>query len=165
MPGDTDSTQAWEELRPVLRAHLHRKLGNVEAAEDAVQETFVRMLRYRHVVEAGEIRALLFRIAASVVVDRHRYATTRRMNDHCAIDDQDLASDDPQPDLNLSNHQDLVLLRRAILALPPRCREVFLLHRFDGLSYRDIARRFGTSERTVENQISHALAVCRRALA
>lgn len=163
--GDTSFARMWEDLRPALRRHLQRQLGSSDAAEDAVQETFLRMLRYRGVDDAGECRALLFRVAASVVVDRQRYAKARRANDHCAIEDQELVSDEPQPDRSLANRQDLALLRRAILALPPRCREVFLLHRFEGLSYRDIARRFGTSERTVENQISHALAVCRRALA
>jgi RNA polymerase sigma-70 factor (ECF subfamily) len=157
--------QMWQELRPALRRHLMRQLGSVDAAEDAVQETFLRMLRYQAIDNPGERRALLFRVAASVVADSGRNAKSRRANDHCTLDDQELVSEAPQPDRNLANHQNLVSLQRAILALPPRCREVFLLHRFEGLSYRDIARRFGTSERTVENQISHALAVCRRALA
>lgn len=164
-PGDPSFAQMWQELRPGLRRHLLRQLGSADAAEDAVQETFLRMLRYRAVDNPGERRALLFRVAASVVADRRRHAKSRRENDHCALDGQELISDVPQPDRKLANHQNLVSLQRAILALPPRCREVFLLHRFEGLSYRDIARRFGTSERTVENQISHALAVCRRALA
>lgn len=163
--GDSSFARLCQDLKPGLRRHLKRQLGNIDAADDAVQETFLRMLRYREVGDPGEIRALLYRVAASVVADRQRYARTRHTDDHCAIEDQDLASDEPQPDRNLANHQDIALLQRAILALPPRCREVFLLHRFEGLSYRDIARRFGTSERTVENQIAHALAVCRRALA
>lgn len=162
--GDPSFARMWKELKPGLRRYLLRQLGSADAAEDAAQETFLRMLRYREIDDPGERRALLFRVAASVVADRRRYAESRRANDHCAIDDQELVSDAPQPDRHLANHQDLVLLQRAILALPPRCREVFLLHKFEGLSYRDIARRFGTSERTVENQISHALAVCRRAL-
>lgn len=162
---DSPFALMWEELRPGLRRYLLRQLGSGEATEDAVQETFLRMLRYRAVDNPGERRALLFRVAASVVADSRRNAKSRRTNDHCALEDHELVSDAPQPDRNLANHQNLVLLQRAILALPPRCREVFLLHRFEGLSYRDIARRFGTSERTVENQISHALAVCRRALA
>ena len=162
--GNPSFAQMWQELKPGLRRYLLRQLGSIDAADDAVQETFLRMLRYRAVDDPGEKRALLFRIAASVVADRRRHAKSRRANDHCALDDQVLVSDTPQPDRNLANHQNLVSLQRAILALPPRCREVFLLHRFEGLSYRDIAHHFGTSERTVENQISHALAVCRRAL-
>jgi len=163
--GNTSFAQMWQELGPGLHRHLQRQFGSSDAAEDAVQETFLRMLRYRMVRDPGERRALLFRVAASVVADSRRNARSRRANDHCAIDEQELASDAPQPDRHLANHQNLVSLQQAILALPPRCREVFLLHRFEGLSYRDIARRFGTSERTIENQISHALAVCRRALA
>ena len=165
VPDDSSFTRMWSELKPGLRRYLLRQLGSVDAAEDAVQETFLRMLRYRAIDNPGERRALLFRVAASVVADSRRNAKSRRVNDHCALDDQELVSDVPQPDRYLANHQNIVALQRAILALPPRCREVFLLHRFEGLSYRDIAHRFGTSERTVENQISHALAVCRRALA
>lgn len=165
VPHDPPFADMWKELRPGLRRYLLRQLGSIDATEDAVQETFLRMLRYQAVGNPGERRALLFRVAASVVADRGRYAKSRHANDHCALEDQELVSDEPQPDRKLSNHQHLVLLQRAILALSPRCREVFLLHRFEGLSYRDIAHRFGTSERTVENQISHALAVCRRALA
>lgn len=154
-----------QDLGPGLRRYLQRQLGNADAADDAVQETFLRMLRYRDRCDIAEIRALLFRVAASVVADRRRQAKTHRADDHCDIADHELASDAPQPDRTLSGAQNLALLKRAILALPPRCREVFLMHRFEDLSYRDIAQRLGISERTVENQIAHALAVCRRALA
>jgi len=153
-----------EDLIPGLRRHLQRQLGSADAADDAVQETCLRMLRYRSRGDADEVRALLFRVAASVLADRWRRAKVLHSNDHCPLDGQELVSCEPQPDRLLAGRQDLGLIKQAIRMLPPRCREVFVLHRFEGLSYRDIARRFGTSERTVENQIAHALAVCRRAI-
>jgi RNA polymerase sigma-70 factor (ECF subfamily) len=153
---------ALKALEGGLRRHLLGQLGSASAAEDALQETFLRMLRYREVREPGEIRALLYRVAASVVADRHRHARSQHADQHCAIEDEEIVSADPQPDRVLAGQQQLALIKRAIAALPPRCRQAFLLHRFDGLSYREIARRTGTSERTVENQIAHALAVCRR---
>lgn len=163
--GEGPFAQMLRELGPGLRRYLQRQLGSADAAEDAAQETFLRMLRYRDRCEEGEIRALLFRVAASVVADRRRHARTHYAKDHCDLDDQELISEEPQPERTLAGSQELALLKRAILALPPRCREVFLMHRFEGLSYREIGHRLGTSERTVENQIAHALAVCRRALA
>jgi len=153
-----------KEIEAGLRRHLLGQLGGAPAAEDALQETFLRMLRYRGVHDPGEIRALAFRVAASVVADRRRHAHAQQADRHCALEDQELVSADPQPDRVLAGQQQLALIKQAIAALPPRCRQAFLLHRFDGLSYREIARRTGTSERTVENQIAHALAVCRRVL-
>ena len=153
---------ALKALEGGLRRHLLRQLGSASASEDALQETFLRMLRYREVREPGEIRALLYRVAASVVADRHRHARSQHADQHCAIEDEEIVSADPQPDRVLAGQQQLALIKQAIAALPPRCRQAFLLHRFEGLSYREIARRTGTSERTVENQIAHALAVCRR---
>lgn len=153
-----------EQMAPGLRRHLLGQLGQASAAEDALQETFLRMLRYRTLQDPGEVRALLYRVAASVVTDRHRHARSQQVEQHCALEDQDIVSADPQPDRVLAGQQQLALIKQAIGELPPRCRQAFLLHRFESLSYREIARRMGTSERTIENQIAHALAVCRRVL-
>jgi RNA polymerase sigma factor (sigma-70 family) len=48
-------------------------------------------------------------------------------------------------------------LRRALTKLDPRTREVFLLHRSEGLSYGEIAQRLGISAVAVERHIAHAL--------
>eukprot|EP01032_Pedospumella_encystans_P004658 gene4658-5533_t len=44
--------------------------------------------------------------------------------------------------------------------LPPRCREAFVLYKFDGLSYAEVAERMGISVRTVEMQLRIAMAAC-----
>lgn len=48
-------------------------------------------------------------------------------------------------------------LNRAIEALPPRCKEIFLLSRKEGMSYKEIAKTVDVSTKTVENQIGIAL--------
>jgi RNA polymerase sigma-70 factor, ECF subfamily len=55
-------------------------------------------------------------------------------------------------------------VRRAVDALPPRCREIFLLSREDGLSYSGIATTLGISIKTVETQMGRALKALRSAL-
>ena len=55
-------------------------------------------------------------------------------------------------------------LERAIAALSPRRREVFLLRVVHDLSYKEIGAVMGTSTQTVANQLSHALAELRRRL-
>lgn len=151
-------------LAPGLQRHLNAQIGSGDAVDDIVQETFLRMLRYRDVTDSNELRALLYRVAANVVIDRHRQAQSHRADDHCALDTPNLPAAELQPERVHAGRQNLALIKAAIRDLPPRCREAFLLHRFEGLSYREIALRFGTSVRTVENQIAHALAACRRAV-
>lgn len=151
-------------LEPGLRRFVARQLTRAEAVEDAVQETFLRALRYRQCSDFGEVRALLFRIADSVVADQYRHAHARQADRHCSLENVEIVSPLAGPDRVLSDRQSLDCVKEAIRQLPPRCRQVFLLHRFENMSYHDIARRLGISERTVENQIAHALAVCRRAL-
>lgn len=161
---ESDFAAVLQSLQPGLRRYMRRQLADTDMAEDAVQEAFLHMLRYRQCGNAGEIRALLFRVAANVVADHRRQAHTRQRDRHCDMEQLELVSPEPQPDRMLSDRQSLDCVKEAIRGLPPRCRHVFLLHRFEGLGYRDIARQLGISERTVENQIAHALAICRKAL-
>ncbi|MFT3790923.1 MAG: RNA polymerase sigma factor [Rudaea sp.] len=151
-------------LTPSLRHYVCGQLGAVDGVDDVVQESCLRALRYRGSVGGNDLRALLYRIAANVMADRHRRTESHRCADHCPLDVVELPTADGQPEQVQIGRQNLALILVAIRGLPPRCRDAFLLHRFEGLSYRDIAQRFGTSPRTVENQIAHALAACRRAL-
>jgi RNA polymerase sigma-70 factor (ECF subfamily) len=64
----------------------------------------------------------------------------------------------------VSHNQELAVLREAIAALPPRCRQVLTLRRFHGLSNREIARRMGIAEKTVDAQLCLGLHRCREYL-
>ncbi|HTS00565.1 MAG TPA: sigma-70 family RNA polymerase sigma factor, partial [Bacteroidota bacterium] len=68
------------------------------------------------------------------------------------------------PDIALEQEMLEERLRKAVNELPGRCRSVFLLSRIEGKSNAEIAGLLGTSIRTVEHQVSHALRVLRRAL-
>jgi RNA polymerase sigma factor (sigma-70 family) len=53
-------------------------------------------------------------------------------------------------------------LLQAIEDLPLRCREAFILHRFDGLPHVEVAERMGISCKMVEQHIKLAMTACRR---
>jgi RNA polymerase sigma-70 factor (ECF subfamily) len=151
----------------VIRRHhdtlllfLRRRLAVPEDAFDAAQETYLRMLRYEGSRTIESPRSMLFRIAANVAVDQGRAAVTRRAADHLALDDVELASEEPSGERALASEQDLKMLVAAIDGLPPRCRQVFLLSRVDGMTYPQIARHCGISVKMVEKHVSHALLVC-----
>ncbi len=58
----------------------------------------------------------------------------------------------------------IVLLYGEIDKLPPKCREIFKLNRFERMKYREIALKLDISERTVENHIANALKILREAM-
>ncbi|MNT25001.1 RNA polymerase sigma factor [compost metagenome] len=64
-----------------------------------------------------------------------------------------------------SAHQTLRRLETALLAQPRRSLDVFVLHRHEGLTYRDIAKRFAISISAVEKHMMRILLACDLALA
>jgi RNA polymerase sigma-70 factor (ECF subfamily) len=150
-------------LRADLVAYLHRKTGGSEDAEDVVQEAFVRFHRAGHDLAAPDARPLLFVIARNLQLDRWKSAgrdAIRRSGED--VHDLDsgpraIASDAPGADLHLIGRQDLAAAAAVIRALPPKTRDAFLLHRFESLTYRQIAARLGVSVSMVEKHIAEAL--------
>jgi RNA polymerase sigma-70 factor (ECF subfamily) len=143
-----------------------------DTAADLAQESYARVLAAQ---QAGrpvqDPRALLYRTARNLVIDRHRRAGVRgETGEAGALDDPDLAPDDlagPQsqePDAILASRQGLAAVAATIDRLPPRCREAFILYKFDGLSYAEIAGRMGISPRTVEMQLQIAMQACWRCM-
>ena len=64
----------------------------------------------------------------------------------------------------LTTDDEIERIEEALLALPARTRDVFLLHRLDGLGYGEIAARFGISEARVGADIAEAILAIDRAL-
>ncbi|PKM44720.1 MAG: RNA polymerase subunit sigma-70 [Gammaproteobacteria bacterium HGW-Gammaproteobacteria-1] len=149
-----------------LRRFVAGRLSGGEAA-DVVQDVFVRTLCLESGYEIREPRAFLFQVASNIVLDRLRMQQHR--HDACGAVGADTCHDEPadeiSPEATLAAQQRLDILREAIDELPPRCREVFLLHRFHHHSYAQIARQCGISVNMVEKHVIKALAHCRKRLA
>jgi RNA polymerase sigma factor (sigma-70 family) len=145
---------------PALLNYLRRRISPEEDAEEAVQDSFMRLLRYQHSKPAFAWRFLLYRIAANVATDHARHAKSHYAAQHVQLDELVMASSDPSQERVVSGQQELLLLRAAILELPPKCRQVFLLNRMHGMSYSQIARHCGISVKMVERHIHKAVTRC-----
>jgi RNA polymerase sigma factor (sigma-70 family) len=143
----------------VLR-YLRRRGATAEDALDMAQDAYLRLLKYEGATDIQSPPAMLFRIAGNVAADHVRAAALRHRGRCVDIDVVELASEQPSAERELSGEQSLAALRRAIAELPPKCREVFLLSRVNGLTYAAIAVRCGISVKTVEKHISRALGAC-----
>lgn len=136
-------------LLAVLRLRYGRDL-----AEDLAQETFLRAARTGVPSPLHRPRAWLLKIAINAARDHHRRRAVRPPQSEADRPANELLFGAPA-------HQDqALLLKQLILSLPPHLRAVFLLSRFEGLTYDEIARRLEISVKTVEWRMSKALAHC-----
>jgi len=148
-----------------LRRFLTRMLRSEDKAAEVAQEAYLRLLRFSPRRSAENPKAYLFQVAANAARDRLAKDKTKVY----VVDDGDLAEDRvpcPQPDAEAVTlgRERLSILADAVDELPPRCREVFMMSRFDGLSNGEIADRLGISRNMVEKHIIKAMLHCRRRL-
>ncbi len=147
-----------------LRRFLGRLLDNPADAADASQETYMRMVAALSRTSIEHPSALLFRIATNVALRmRNRGRLERTLfAAKCEAELAEVVDGYALPERQAIARQELRRLAGLIDALPPRCREVFLLSRLDGLPNGEIAVRLGISRNMVEKHIIKALLQCRR---
>ncbi|MGJ7531536.1 MULTISPECIES: sigma-70 family RNA polymerase sigma factor [unclassified Variovorax] len=150
-----------------LLSFLSRKVSDRATAADLAQESYARVYEAQRTGSVvRDPRALLYRTARNLVTDHHRRTSVRAGGDTAAPDEEPVELDDCigpetfEPDTILSSGQGLAAMVETIDRLPPRCREAFVLYKFDGLSYAEVAERMGISVRTVEMQLRIAMEAC-----
>ncbi len=147
-----------------LRRFLTRLLRSEDAAAEVAQEAYLRLIRFRPRRLVEDPKAYLFQVAANAARDRMVRDRTR----HVLIDDQSVAETiacpNPSAEAVTFGRERMYTLIGAVNELPPRCREVFLLSRFDELSNGEIAARLGISRNMVEKHIIKAMVHCRSRL-
>lgn len=143
-----------------LLRHVTKRLGRGADAGDVVQDTFLRIQRIPAGAEIQNARSYLHRMADNLALDYLRERQSRQR--YFSTDEfVDPADDSPSPEHVVDYRQRLARLEQAIAELPRRQKEVFLMHKFDGLSHREIAERLGITRSAVEKLVMKALAHCR----
>lgn len=140
-----------------LRRYIGRRIACRETVADLAQETFVRLLCSERTPEPGKRRAYLFRIAEHLAIDHYRRSSAQSglmvSLDECA----EIPCPAPAPERHAIARQQIRRLQAAIETLPPRCREVFIKHKFDGLPQKVLALEYGISLNAVEKLLIRAL--------
>src|ERR1700678_1120067 len=146
-----------DEYAGTLYRVAYSVLRNTADAEDAVQETYLRVLRHRQSLgEIRDARVWLVRIVWNVVLDRKRRAKTRPEKEDIA----DLARMLPASGLSAeervasAQHHEHVL--RAVTQLPEKEQRVLILSAFEELSSVEIAQILGTTESTIRSRLLRA---------
>jgi RNA polymerase sigma-70 factor (ECF subfamily) len=108
------------------------------------------------------LKAFLFKTAANLAVDRQRRAAAHARATSLPLFQE--FTDVRTPERCAADQQSVQRLQRLILAMPPKCRQAFVLNEFEGMDFASIARKMEISERMVRKYVVRALLHCRRQL-
>jgi len=147
-----------------LRAFLRSSFPSLRDVDDLVQESYLRLWRRQLCAPLRSARAFLYKIARHLAIYTLRHRTSSPLIE--VADWAELSVVDGTPDAAdvACTNEELAFLLEAIDALPPRCREIVILRKLHGLPQKEIARRMGITERTVEVQGTKGLDRCERFL-
>ncbi|MCM1177741.1 MAG: RNA polymerase sigma-70 factor [Bacteroidales bacterium] len=162
---DRHARAAFNELyttfAPTVRTFAACLLKNEAEADDITHDIFLKVwTKRKSIKEIANFQSYLFMMAKNAVINRfHHISVERKCKEYFSIA-SDVFSEDLQE--KLDNDELILLLEIAIENFPTRRKEIFMLSRFEGLSYKEIAERLEISQKTVEGQISSALAALRK---
>ena len=149
----------------IFHTHYHniygfflKRLGSPEDAADASQETFMRVVRRNDTIKLDSPAGYIWRTAQNLVkeIKRTRAVSAKWMSSGGMDLDKEVSNaPTPEEALKFQNMSEDIL--NVLDRLPPRGREVFILHRFKGLSHKEIAGQLNISPKTVENHMVNAL--------
>ncbi|WP_221032589.1 RNA polymerase sigma factor [Actomonas aquatica] len=129
--------------------------------DDVVQESYLKIWKRQAVQPIASAKAFLFIAARNIAIDWLRRGRRSPIDLYADPDlGRAVVDDAPNAIEILSMHERYQLLVQAVAALPPRCREVVLWHKFRGLSQREVATKLQISERTVEVHVRNAVRHC-----
>lgn len=142
-----------------LKHRLARRLGSADWAEDALQDTYLRL---NGMEVAGRIRnptAYVIRAAFNIALNQRR-AENRRLGASEVEALLHIADEAPDALRIVESRADIIRLKEVMAELSPRAREILLAARLDGLSRQEIAQRFGISVSMVEKELKWAQEYC-----
>lgn len=143
---------------------IYRYIGQSSQAEDCAQEVFLRLYRMRKSYRpTARLSTLVYRITSNLCLNYIRDEKKRRM---ISLDSPRgdggvpigtlVAGDSKDAAAPLEAEERAAIVRNAMERIPPRQRMALLLHRFEGLSYADIAGAMETNVSAVKSLLNRA---------
>lgn len=155
--------EAYIARRPELKRFLVGRFRDDTVAEDILQEMYLKLERATVRAPIENVGAFLYRTANNLALDHRKAAMRRKARDQDWSDTSshklgaEMVADAPDADTALDAKRKLMAIVKALDDLPPQCRRVFIAHKFEGLSYREVAEKMGVTKKTIEKHMSKAL--------
>lgn len=140
-----------------LGMYALRMTGDIGEAHDLVNQVFCAVWeKIRDGYEPADFKAYMYRS-----VHNKALGYIEKTGKYVDIEEAYVGEESTEEDVDVSERD--ARLWQAVDALPPCCREVFLMSKRDGLSHKEIAAELSISEKTVENHITKAFKKLREA--
>jgi len=147
----------FDQYYETIRSFAYYKTGDVDLADDIVQEVFLKLWTNLKNVKEETVKALLYTIASNTIKNYFKHQKVVYN-----FQKQDLNNDtEDEADSNLRQDELNKKIQDTLAKIPEKAREVFLMNRIEGLTYADIAERLGLSVKSIEKRMSEALTILR----
>jgi RNA polymerase sigma-70 factor (ECF subfamily) len=162
---DSAFNQLVEKFRRPLIGFMYRMAGNQSVAEELAQEVFLRVYRSRATYAAeAKFSTWLYRIAKNLALNHIRDTRNERAQVAASLDEPDeesgRAMDAPDPhrsaEEEMVRRERMQAIRREVESLPERQRMAVILHKYQELDYREIARTLKMSESATKSLLFRA---------
>jgi RNA polymerase sigma-70 factor (ECF subfamily) len=140
-----------------VRSWLRRSSLRALDEDDVIQEAYARVAATPSVQQIREPRAYFFTAVRNIVLEHLRRAKVTPIAVVADFQEAFVVDDSPDPEKIAVDRDELRRVIDMIEALPEKLRQVLWLRRVEGLSQREIARRLGVPESTVEKRAAKAL--------
>ncbi len=145
----------FEEYYNPLCNFVYRYVNDRDVSEDMVQSVFVRLWEKRDSLElTGSLRSYLFTATRNTALD---YIRSQKRKDEYIEQNIEPDHHDDVRDDEAGKMLFRAKLYKAIDELKPKTRKIFMLHKMEGLTYKEISEHLGIPKRTVEYNIYSAL--------
>ena len=136
-----------------LKRFLYFKFNDLEAAEDVMQDAFIKLWHNCAKVTTDKVKSYLFTIGNNLFLNIKKHENVIRKNNYRHVK----KSTNESPEYLLIEKEYLTELENAIANLSAKQREVFLLSRIEKMKYKDIALKLNISVKAVEKRMHLAL--------
>ncbi len=153
------------EVKPhetALKGFLYNVVPENVDVDDVLQETYKRILSVKRGKPIQSARGLLFAIAKNVTRDLFRKKSGSNIINVADLHEFDVVDGEVGPFEAVCRQDEIRLLGEAIETLPPRCRRILILRKYEQMTTSQIAIEMNISVNTVETQLARGLLKCKR---
>lgn len=145
----------------LLRNYLYYKFGDLDQAEDIVQDSFIKLWGNCSKVAIDKAKSYIYTVATNIAISNTRHQKVKfKYQNYITHHKSD--STNESPEFIILEKEFMEKLKTAIADLPERQREVFLLSRIDKKTYREIAELSDVSVKAIEKLMHKALVTLRK---
>ena len=141
-----------------IRNFIYFKAGNIDLAEDIVQETFLSLWDMREKIKPETVKALLYTIAKNHIFNHFRH---KKIVYNFAISQKQEETYSEAADFQIQHEEFKLKLETVLANLSEKCRILFLMNRIENLTYSEIAERLKLSIKAIEKRMHEALLIVR----